>query len=227
MTSEQQQTLIAHWDDPFALYRHTKEKLVSTALLNRRIRAQQQREAHTVDDTETSNPQPIESNTADTLKRRGSTDSSGGGKERHPLSEWRYLSLCIAHLLSLNAQNVSYHLLAIQIYQSYPVPLTAAAAKYQSLALESCGVGIRLCLLHLDGHHSSFYLWITTFYVLRAQILFQQRRWQQVIESIEPALKYPESENIHLLYNLRASAHCELKQFDAAISGLFSVWSSS
>ena len=220
LTAEQQQTLIAHWDDPFALYRHTKDKLVATAILNRRLRVQKQMAAHT--ETNDNDPPPIcdemnsHSHSSETQQNSPSNEDE---KERHPLSEWRYLSLCISQLLTLNNQNVSYHLLAIQIYQSYPQPTAPEASEYLTQALRSCDLGIELCLIHLDGHHSSFYLWITTFYVLRAQILFQQREWQKVIDSVLPALKYQQSDNIHLLYNLRASAFCELKQFDAAISG--------
>merc|ERR1719295_308977 len=145
-------------------------------------------------------------------------------QSKHLLSEWCYLHCCVFDLLKFNDQNVSYHLLAIQVYQSFrPSYTTLGISKsitthHQNMALSSCDAGINLCLRHLRGHHNSFYIWITTFYMLRAQILFQEREWQRVIESISAALQFEESDIIHLLYNLRASAYCELKQFKEAIS---------
>merc|ERR1712228_1052396 len=136
--------------------------------------------------------------------------------QRLHYSEWNYLNICIQQLLKLNSENMGYHLLAIQVYQSHPDE--SLTNKYLEAAIASCDIGVNLCLLHLNGHHQSFYVWITTFFVLKAQILFQQRKWKQVIQCILPSLKYQQSDNIHLLYNLRASAYCEMKQFREAIA---------
>ena len=204
LTSEQQQSLIEHWNDAMALYEHTKAKLISTANMSRYNKLKQQMSQHN---------EHIE-DYLNSVKRREQQRQS----QRLHYSEWNYLNICIQQLLKLNSENVSYHLLAIQVYQSHPDE--SLTNKYLEAAIASCDIGVNLCLLHLNGHHQSFYVWITTFFVLKAQILFQQRKWKQVIQCILPSLKYQQSDNIHLLYNLRASAYCEMKQFREAIAGI-------
>ena len=202
LTSDQEQSLIPHWTDPISLYQHTKEKLSDIT---------NQMRFHKVNKQIHDNKNKLK----DKQKETKWTES-------YIKLEWKYLVVCIQQLLTLNNNNISYHLLAIQIYQTHPISEQeqhGTIQKYVSLAISSCDIGIRLCLLHLNSDYGSFYVWITTFYVLKAQILFQQRKWNQVIQCILPSLKYQQSDNIHLLYNLRASAYCELKQFREAITG--------
>eukprot|EP00484_Ammonia_sp_Unknown_P001007 CAMPEP_0197020386 /NCGR_PEP_ID=MMETSP1384-20130603/1148_1 /TAXON_ID=29189 /ORGANISM="Ammonia sp." /LENGTH=430 /DNA_ID=CAMNT_0042447997 /DNA_START=32 /DNA_END=1324 /DNA_ORIENTATION=- len=204
LTPEQQQTLITYWDDATALYQHTKQKLLDITKLCRYTKLKQQMNVH-IDDL------------MHDMKEEDDEESKESAQLTQHL-EWNYLIICTEHLLQLNNENVSFHLLATQVYQSYPFEHDQPSHdKYLQRAIKSCDTGIRLCLLHLEGLHNSFFIWITTFYVLKAQILFQQRKWLKVIDCILPSLKYQQCENLHLLYNLRASAYCELKQFHHAI----------
>ena len=223
LSSEQEESLIEHWDDAISLYKHIKEKFIEITNLSRHNKLRQQLREHT----------QYEDNYMNTLKKEQEIQSIQTQK-----SEWNYLIICTQQLLALNNENISYHLLAIQIYQAHPITFNeneqyncnkdilcspsqspSRSGMYLDLAIDSCNSGINLSLIHLNGHHASFYIWITTFYVLKAQILFQQRKWKEVIECILPSLKYQQSDNLHLLYNLRASAYCELKQFHEAIAG--------
>jgi len=213
LTADQQQSLIDHWNNARSLYTHIVNKFRRLNDLHRYNKVMRRKQT-------TSSTTPITKNTTtNDCSDSDEADDDADADEQDMKSNWNYLLICVHHLLELDNEHVAYHMLATQIYQSFPAYIDASCHQQRiTSALESCDTGIQTCLLSLQDHPASFALWITTFYVLKAQILFQQREWRQVIDAILPSLKYQRSENMHLLYNLRASAYCELKLFHDAIA---------
>ena len=92
LTADQQQTLIAFWDDAVSLYKHAKEKLIYTTNLCRYNKLQQQMD---------------ECNEEDCKYNITKDRDEHINNEHVQMMEWNYLIICIRQLLKLNNENVS------------------------------------------------------------------------------------------------------------------------
>lgn len=125
-------------------------------------------------------------------------------------------ALCFDRLVTLRPSELYYSIYAVNCHVS-----CATNEKLRKEGSVYCDFGIKSCIDDVNKGYPVPVSYLITLFWMKAQMLFQDKEFQQVISFMNEALKYKENKDIS--YNWRASAYCELKLINEAIKDFTSA----
>mmetsp|Transcript_51922 Transcript_51922/g.63574 ORF Transcript_51922/g.63574 Transcript_51922/m.63574 type:complete len:380 (+) Transcript_51922:70-1209(+) len=117
------------------------------------------------------------------------------------------MELCVERLIELAPNNWTYHLFCVQIFKEW---------KDYNKAYYHINRGVKILKKQVKSG-KLYNRWLSTFYWFKAHMLFNEKKFDQICECMTISLRH-EHKDMDLSYNWRASAFCELKKYDNAIS---------
>jgi len=109
---------------------------------------------------------------------------------------------CIERSLTLQPEEMIFYIFAIQFYLAFD---------FVNQSYRHCENAISFC----EGIESR-QQWLITFYWIKCQLLFNDKKFHEIIFLMTNALKIKHDHN-DITYNWRGAAHCELKLYNKAI----------